>query len=142
MERGGEGNRSSLRWGKKRRGWKEISFHISSARLLRVRHDKALGSLVASFIIFDDEMRKKRKRKKRESRNVPKKQIKGHRQCHDGNYIIVVSYSQIDFESDCYYSSFWTMTGIIGVNSDPLYAHASITGREEEANQVVHTHHP
>ncbi len=59
-----------------------------SARSLRVRHDKALGFLVASFIIFDDEMRKeKKKRGKREKSRG--KQIKGRRQCHDGNYIVV-----------------------------------------------------
>jgi hypothetical protein len=115
---------------------KEISFHISSARLLRVRHDKALGSLVASFIIFDDEMRKKRKTG---VEKCPEKQIKGRRQCHDGNYNTSSSLTaKLTLNLIAIIPRFGPTTGIIGVNSDPLNAHACITGREEEANQVVH----
>lgn len=88
-----------------------------------------LGSLVASFIIFDDEMRKKRKTG---VEKCPEKQIKGRRQCHDGNYNTSSSLTaKLTLNLIAIIPRFGPTTGIIGVNSDPLNAHACITGREE-----------
>ena len=73
-----------------------------SARSLRVRHDKALGFLVASFIIFDDEMRKERKKGK--TGEISRKtnqmtQTMSRWQLHRRRSLATAKFP---FESDCY----------------------------------------